>query len=307
MATLSDWVYATRRHVLSLHREEFNTLGPAMIDTTGTSVTVSGSLGSIANGAQIEVDLELMLVVGNPSGSTFTVIRGWEGTTPATHLNGALVKVNPRFPTAGIVAALSDAVNDLSGPNYFAVKETNITYDSAVRGYDMGDSNVNSILAVRFQMSATSQLNVWPQLDSYSLQEGMDPAQFPSGNAIFFYQPAYATGSPIRVIYSANFVPLTGLTDNLSLSLVPTSGQDLPPIGAAIRLMAGREIKRNFTEAQGDTRRAAAVPPGAVTNSTAGLQRLYQRRYQSEVSGLIQRFPYRKPRYASNQAAYGRV
>ena len=55
--------------------------------------------------------------------------------------------------------------------------------------------------------------------------------------------------------------------------------------------MAGREIKRDFTESQGDTRRAGEVPAGAVAASSRNLQILRQQRITSEAAKLEAIYP----------------
>ena len=55
--------------------------------------------------------------------------------------------------------------------------------------------------------------------------------------------------------------------------------------------MAGREIKRNFTESQGDTRRAGEVAPGAVMQSSRNLQILRQQRITAESARLDALYP----------------
>jgi hypothetical protein len=64
-------------------------------------------------------------------------------------------------------------------------------------------------------------------------------------------------------------------------------------LGAQIRVMAGREVKRNFTESQGDTRRAEEVPAGAVGGSILNLQRLRRDRIQAEAARLNRQYPIR--------------
>jgi hypothetical protein len=64
-------------------------------------------------------------------------------------------------------------------------------------------------------------------------------------------------------------------------------------LGAQIRLMAGREVKRNFTESQGDTRRGDKVPAGAVGNSINNLLRLRRDRITAEAARLNRQYPTR--------------
>ena len=55
--------------------------------------------------------------------------------------------------------------------------------------------------------------------------------------------------------------------------------------------MSGREIKRNFTESQGDTRRASEVPPGAILQSSRQLQVLRVQRIAAKAARLDAMYP----------------
>jgi hypothetical protein len=67
------------------------TLGAAITDTSGNSITVASSTGFPTDKSfRICIDDELMLVTA-VSGTTWTVQRGVESTTAATHQNGAKV------------------------------------------------------------------------------------------------------------------------------------------------------------------------------------------------------------------------
>jgi hypothetical protein len=68
------------------------TLGAAMTDTTSTSVTLTAST-NFEEGQIIKVDSEMMLVTDKPAATTLTVVRGWNGSTAATHLISASVYI----------------------------------------------------------------------------------------------------------------------------------------------------------------------------------------------------------------------
>jgi hypothetical protein len=55
--------------------------------------------------------------------------------------------------------------------------------------------------------------------------------------------------------------------------------------------MSPRELKRNFTESQGDTRRAEEVGSGAITNSIQNLVRLRRDRITAEAARLARQYP----------------
>lgn len=66
------------------------TLTSAITDTTGTSIHITSGADAI-NGTVIMIDTELMYIQAGGNTLTLTVVRGWNGSTAATHLNGATV------------------------------------------------------------------------------------------------------------------------------------------------------------------------------------------------------------------------
>lgn len=66
------------------------TLAAAITTTDGTSITVTSEASFPAANFIISIDTECLLVT-NVATTTWTVTRGYEGSTAATHLNGAAV------------------------------------------------------------------------------------------------------------------------------------------------------------------------------------------------------------------------
>jgi len=66
------------------------TLAAAITDTSGTSITVTSETSFPAAPFIISIDTECLLVTV-VSGTTWTVTRGYESSTAATHSNGASI------------------------------------------------------------------------------------------------------------------------------------------------------------------------------------------------------------------------
>jgi hypothetical protein len=66
------------------------TLGAAITDTSGTSITVTSETSFPTAPFIISIDTECFLV-SVVSGTTWTVTRGYEGSTAATHTNGTTI------------------------------------------------------------------------------------------------------------------------------------------------------------------------------------------------------------------------
>src|SRR5205823_3419532 len=100
----------------------------------------------------------------------------------------------------------------------------------------------------------------------------------------FFPYESGIIGQPLRIKYKAAFGQLTALTDDvLAVTGLHAEAHDIPPLGVIERLVPPREIRRNFTEAQSEPRRATEVPPGAVGQSATRISAYRMRRIAEEA------------------------
>jgi len=260
MTTAADLIQATRDHLLGNLRPEVNQISAY---TAGTSsMTFTYPLVSIQPGADVEVDLELFRVI-SVSGQTATVMGAQNGSVAANHAAGSVALVNPRFTSYAILRDLNNTLSDLDGNGLYREVAINIMFNPVVAAYDLtGSGTVLDVLEVRFKQTGPTKR--MPLIRHWSVLRDMDTTIFPSGNALSLDSPGFP-GLPLRVRYSAPFTQITALTDDIqTLVGLSYTAQDLPPMGAAIRQMMGRDIKRSFLEAQPDTRRAQEVPPGSA-------------------------------------------
>lgn len=95
----------------------------------------------------------------------------------------------------------------------------------------------------------------------------------------------------MRLFFKAGFVVPTAATQTLVSLGLPDSVADIIALGAAARLVLPREVKRNFTEAQGEPRRAEEVAVGAQVASARALMNLRAQRLSEEVSRLSSQYP----------------
>jgi hypothetical protein len=293
MTTAQDLVWATKAHLLGNTREEQNVLASSYT-AGGTTLTFVYPLASIASGANVEVDQEIFRVV-SVSGLVATVIGGQYGTTNVNHASGVPTTTNPRFPVSGILRDLNNTLSDLDANGLYREVSLNITFNPVISAYDLtGSDTVLDVLEVRYRITGPTKRN--PVIRSWSLMRDMDTAIFPSGNALVIDSGGFP-GLPLRVRYAAPFVQIASLSDDISTTVgLSYTAQDLPPMGAAIRQMLGRDIKRTFLEAQPDTRRAQEVPPGVAQGALTSLRREYQDGIEEERMRQLQRFPYRMAR-----------
>lgn len=289
MSTVAAIINKTQRQLLSGLVEERNKLATNLTSTT-TSVTLSYDLEGIRKGSVIEVGSELMYVwEATTSSKTLTVDRGFNNTTATTHSLGDVVIVSPRFPRAQILEAINDELADLSSPAHglFAIRNVDVSYNG-------NDSIINlpvskqiiDILDVRLRYTSDD----YPVIRKTQLVRNLPTQDFPSTYGLKFNQGTRA--GDLRVTYKAPFYSVASENDNLqNVAGIPASAEDILVIGAQIRLIAPREIRRNFTESQGDTRRPEEVPTGAINQSITNLLRLRRDRIMAEAAKLARQYP----------------
>jgi hypothetical protein len=293
MATVQDWIESTRSLLMSGQQGERNSLATPYTPGDPT-LTLTGSLGGIVPGVRLAIGTNTFYVRSvSQAGLSATVFGAQEGTTDAAAAAGALVWVGPRFTDAEILGALLSELSDLSGPGngLFAMASVDVTYANGIIGYDLtGVTDLIDVYELRAQASGTGR--DWPAVpkQQWRLDRASNTTVFPSGLALSIFAPAWA-GLIVRVVYRRGFTAPTTTATDLTTTGLPATAWDIPPLGAALRLVAPREIKRNFTEAQGDTRRSSEVSAGSVQGSYRGIAALRAARIQSEAERLMARWP----------------
>ena len=269
--------------------EERNKLASSL-DSSTTTVVLTYDLGGLRAGSVFEVDSELFYVwTAVASTKTLTVDRGFSGSTAASHASAANVTLSPRFPRAAMFDAVNAELDDLSSSNngLFRVVTTSLTYNGSDRQLNITSSGtVLDLIDVRLRYLADD----YPVISTVRLQTGLPTTDFASGNTLVFDEIIKA--GTLRVRYKAPFErAVTEASDLTTVCFLPATCDDIIELGVIMRLMASREIKRNFTESQSDTRRAEEVPPGAVKDSFANIAALRRNRIAAEASRLKAQYP----------------
>lgn len=289
MSTGTTVINRTLRQLLSGTVEQRNKLSVALNATT-TSVVASYDLDGLRPGAVFEIDSEMFYVwEANTGTKTVTVERGFNGSTAAAHQSGAIITVNPRFPRSQVFEALNDELADLSSPVHglFQIKYFDLDYNGSDTFINLPPvQDIIDLVSVHVRYLADDYI----QIRKVKLVRDMPTDDFSSGFAIKFEQPARQ--GRLRIVYKAPFAALTNETQSLTnIAGLPASCEDIVNMGVQIRMMAPRELKRNFTESQGDTRRSDEVPAGAVAGSIQQLVRLRRDRIIAEAAKLKRQYP----------------
>lgn len=289
MSTVATVIDRTVRQLMSGTVEERNKT-VSSLNATATSVTLEYNLEGIRSGGVIQIDTELMYVwETTPVSKTIVVERGWNGTTPATHTAASIVVVDPKFPRAQILEAINSEIDDLSSPvnGLFQIKTLEVDYNGTTVMVNLPTiDKIIDLISVSLRYIATD----YPKIRRCRLIRDLPNDDFNSGYAIRFDEQVRS--GRLVVVYKAPFANTTAETQNLQNTCgFPTTCEDILIMGAQIRLVSPREVKRSFTESQGDTRRPEEVPPGSVTNSLTNLMRMRRDRVTAEAARLARQYP----------------
>lgn len=289
MSTAGALITRASRQLLSGTVEERNKLATT-VTSADTSIVLEYDLGGFREGSVIEIESELMYVWESATATkTLEVQRGFDGTTAVAHTAGVLAIVNPRFPRQQMFDALNADVDDLSSTvnGLFRVVAQDISYNGTNRQINLTSATkVIDLLDVRLRYLSTD----FPVIRKVRLQRDLPTADFASGLAIVFDEPVMA--GTLRVVTKREFTRAsTEASDMQTVCFVPETFEDILEMGVILRMMNGREIKRNFIESQGDTRRSDEVPAGSTRDSLTNIQRLRRERIVSEAARLKQQYP----------------
>ncbi len=265
-------------------QELVGTLSGSLTDSA-TTFTVTGSVfgDGAVSGFQpgvIEVDHELMYVGAvNPSTGVFSnVIRGFRGTTAATHASAAMVRDHPRVPRIQVVRAINQTLAGLF-PRVYGVAEQETAYTNMVYAYDIPATAVN-VLGVAIQEPDIA--SGWHRSRRWSFVSNAT-TESTTGKQVFVADAW--VGSTIHVTYAkapGTFSEASGTNEDFAtVTFLPEWCRELVVLGAAYRLIglldAGRLAERT---AEGDLL-AQQSPTGGAQKLGAFLYAQFQERLAS--------------------------
>lgn len=245
-------------------------------------------------GTRLGIGLEefhVLSISGSTAEATVTVIPAYNGSTSANHSAGDLVRISPQFSDWRISRAIKDCLASLTSEGLFRIQDLEFNYTPAKSGYNISAADLIDIWRVTFDYPGPQR--DWPRLGprDWFLDNNPDETDFPGGRSLILRVAGYP-GFPVRVSYRAFIGTLVNLADDVQATtgLLP-SAHEIPPLGAAIRLLSGRDVKRTFLDQQPEPRRSDEVPPGAATNAMLPIMQAYREAIVREVTLLHRLYP----------------
>ena len=274
-------------------RQDRQTHLTAAVNATATSITVA-SATNISTGI-IQIDDELIYVDSYDRNSGVLSIppygRGYNGTSAATHQNGARVIVSPTFPSVDIKEAINDSIQAVF-PDLYSTGTHTFSYSTAKSTYPLPDE-VETVLGVSFQTTGPSK--EWLPIRGWRVDPMANTTAFNSRNSISLYS-GVEPGRTVQIFYTSAPTVMDSNDDDFEIVTgLPASCKDVIILGASARLASYVDPGRlTFGSAESDQQsQIAGRSYGAGTNTAKYLLALYDKRLSEESRKLTDRNPTR--------------
>ena len=274
-------------------RQDRQTHLTAAVNATATSITVA-SAQNISTGI-IQIDDELIYVDSyDRTAGTISIPpygRGYNGTTAATHQNGARVIISPTFPSVDV----KDAINETllaTFPDLYTTGTHTFSFSPAKSTYAL-PNEVENVLSVSYETTGPSK--EWLPVRGYRIDPMSNVDSFNSKNSISLYS-GVESGRTVQVFYTSAPTVMDSNDDDFEVVTgLPASCKDVIILGATARLASFIDPGRlTFGSAEADQQsQIAGRAYGAGTNASKYLLALYDKRLAEESRKLNDRNPIR--------------
>ncbi len=316
--TLAQMVDDTLRQLRGTMRERVNILAGAIdapAPLTVENIQLTGNLDGVVIGTLLSVGDETMYVLDTtPASLTAQVIRGYDDTTPTASAQGTLVRVDTPWPRAIVQQHIRDEIRSWA-PQVFAIGSVDVPIVNLQRGYDLGAITNEVVRVLKVTAPAPPYVGdpgYWavPGTSNKSLQDPDYPfrynpnantTEFPSGKSLTLVSPSTPNYSgDLHVVYATPFDVDTSWSD--STDMIADVGMnsrdlDIPPLGAAARLLRWLSVRRAMLNVQGASRSDQDVTMPTILQAMQNFQLSTKARLNDVQQRLLSDFPIRQSNY----------
>jgi hypothetical protein len=274
-------------------RQDRQTHLTAALTATAVSITVA-SANNVSSGV-IQIDDELIYVDSFDRNTGVLSIppygRGYNGTSAATHQNGARVIISPTFPSVDVKDAINETLLS-TFPDLYTTGTHTFSFSTAKSTYPLPEE-VETVLGVSYETTGPSK--EWLPIRGYRVDPMANTDTFNSRNSLSLYS-GIEPGRTVQVFYTAVPTVMDSNDDDFEIVTgLPASCKDVMVLGAAARLASFIDPGRlTFGSAESDQQsQIAGRSYGAGTNASKYLLALYDKRLSEESRKLNDRNPIR--------------
>ena len=317
--TLGQLTDETFRKLRGTTRDTVNTLSgsidaPAAL--TQEIITFTANMGGITQGSLLVVGTETMYVMSvNDASYQATVLRGYDDTTPATAVSGAIALVDPAWTRSVVQGFLREELRSWA-PQIFTTSYVDIPLVAFQRGYDLGNSVGTIIQILKANVPqppyAGTSGDIYytpggagPQNSttdySFSYDANANIALYPSGKSLTLNNPALPdVNGNLHVVYATPFnvdSSWTETTDMIANVGMDERDLDIPPIGAAARLLRWVSVRRAMLNVAGTSRNDQDVTMPAILQAAQQFELARNSRLGDARLRMLSDWPYRNSIY----------
>jgi len=257
----------------------------AQLSNAATALPVAEG-GNWAVGDVVTVDAEDLYVsaVLGTGANTLTVVRGWSGTTAATHASGAILLQNAKASGQDVLDGLNEGLRNL-WPYFFkqSISDGTLTVTAnAQADYAMpAPFSNNQSRILRCQLLPSGGLN-----DEWKEYRRFETIRGSGGVTLHFTGAAPEVGSKVRVIGLVNFATDMDLTTN-------TTDTELPDRAIpALVMYAVHYLLLQFESKRLEIRGAQNIGPAAVAaGANMGLSGVWLQKFRDYCQSNGQPWP----------------
>jgi hypothetical protein len=290
MTLMLDLVADTRRMVYGSMADQLNFLSAEAL-AGATTLEFVMDVTPITPGMILSSGLNVYYVISvDQNTKTVTVYPSYDNSLAEALPVGSPVMIRPRVTDWLLFNNLNDSIRQMSSPTMGLYQERywEATTDSVWQTYEVPEEAANMVDLLRVSVKVPTSTDLWADLPPNS-------ARWQFGAGVVRITSYGMISTDLRFYYKAPFVEATSLTDDVEVDLgLGATMTDIPPLGAAARLLITTESRRAQTHNQSDPRRATEVQPGQNTGAARDLDRAYRQRIGDEYVRLLNRNPYVK-------------
>ena len=278
-------------------------------------VYFTGNLDGVVVGSLLSLADETMYVLSiDPVNIRASVIRGYDGTTPAVAAAGVLIYIDTPWPRALIQSEMRDEIRSW-GPQVWTTGAVDIPIINMQRGYDLGaiTTPIIRILAVTapsppytgdpgyWSLPATTNISMLDPAVQYVYNANANPTEFPSGKSLTIISPAVPNyAGNLHVVYAKPFDVDTSWAD--STDMIANVGMDsrdldIPSLGTAARLLRWVSVRRSMLNVQGQSRSDQDVTMATILQGAQAFQLSTASRLKDVQLRLLSDWPIRQSNY----------
>lgn len=247
-----------------------------------TALTINVSDASALSPGLVEIGSEIVYVQ-SIAANVLTVSpdgRGWDGTTAASHAEGARVTGNPPYPTWRLERAVNDTIVGVY-PDVFGLATSSFVFNPAVATYGV-PAEAEDILRVTTNVLGPSRNQV--PINHYIWNSSAPLSEFATGNCITLNE-APAPGRTVTITYQKAPSELASGDDFTDSGLRETARPCIV-YGAVSRLLAFVDATRTLVDSAMGAELADINKVGSATQLAAQMMARYQMELQKEQERL---------------------